>query len=371
MKVKNTGDTKYNPGDGNYKVEVRFITTLRDQDWTLYFDSENAESVKRMLPAKLPPVVPSGSYDTTDITLAGLIIPGAFNGRMEVHFVPKSGDSNLDNNTKTNSLIVNGLVTVSCGATLFDIVSKFLLGSAEKAGYIGMEAATATDIVLDTIFDVVPCVLNQFDRECIANALDKLLSLISPDKVFDAIAAIIEKLFSIIPDALGCTLDIERALLDVVGRLSGRGISANAVVVESPIYVLVSNSRGQRAGFLDDGTPVLEIADARIVRQGERKFLIYSGIDTTQVRVKGIDTGIFSLLFTISRGNTATEVEYINVPTTAMTVGMIDTRNDQYTMSIDQNGDGVIDATRAPDNVKIIDSQQKLYLPLMIRQTPQ
>lgn len=368
IKVKNTGDTRYNPGDGNYKVEVRFVTDLGDKDWTIELDSENTENAKRLSPTRLSALGPSGGSDTMDITIAGLILSGGFNGRMEVRLIPKSGDSNLDNNTRSSSLVVNGLLSVSCGALLFDVVIWYLLEPAKKAGYLRKAADEVTEVVLDTTSEIVPCVLNGFNRGCIANALNRLLSLVKSDNIFDVIDAIIRELLdaTTVEHALGCTLDCIRAVFDAVGRLSGRGISANAVMVNSPVYVLVSNSRGQRAGFLDDGTPILEIADARIGSQGERKFLLYSGADTTQVRVKGIDTGTFSLLFVISRGDTALEVEYLNVPTTATMVGTIDTTNNQYVMSIDQNGDGNTDTTKAPDNVTIIKSET-IYLPAIVK----
>ena len=57
--------------------------------------------------------------------------------------------------------------------------------------------------------------------------------------------------------------------------------NVNDVIVQSPVYPLVTNEVGQRVGFLVGGQMVEEIPGSRAVVLGEERFTLYPGNDET------------------------------------------------------------------------------------------
>jgi PKD repeat protein len=365
--VMNTGSGRYDPGDGNYKVEVTLVSNLGNQ-WSLFFNSEDPSSISRLSPGKLRTL--DARSGTMEVTISNLVFPSSItNGAVEVHLIPKNNDTNLDNNRHTSTLNITGwpiFGAIQCIGTCSFAIDGGVLAGAKNGWIKTVTKEYITSEVIDNTKDVYICANNNDWQDCAKRKWRSVLDLVPPEKVPDVVAEIIKMVFGFVEDIIGCTLEVTRFLFEYVGSLSPRGVELNAVAGESPIYILVSNSKGQRLGFLDDGTPIQEIAGAQIIQHGSLKFLLYPGTDTAQVSVKGIGSGTFDLLFTLSKGSTATKVEYLNVPTSSTMVGKVDANNEQYLMFIDQNGDGTIDSTRTPDDVTTI-RPQRLYLPLIGR----
>jgi hypothetical protein len=140
----------------------------------------------------------------------------------------------------------------------------------------------------------------------------------------------------------------------IVNEWLRNGIWINAVSAQSPVYVLVTNNQGQRAGFLDDGTIVQEIPDARAVENQGGKVVIYPGTNTQTVRIKATDHGTMRLRLALARDDgAAVSAMYQDVPLFPNTTGMVDVRDTTYTLSLDDNGDGVPDRRKPPDELTI------------------
>jgi hypothetical protein len=128
-----------------------------------------------------------------------------------------------------------------------------------------------------------------------------------------------------------------------------RNVEVNAVVAQSPVYVRVVDSGGRRAGFLDDGSVVTEIPDAEVFEVDGDKALLYPGADTASVELSGTDTGTFSLVVSLSRpGAEVHTVTYSNISVTSDTTGEIDVASGQYTLALDDDGDGTTDRNIQP-----------------------
>jgi len=366
MTINNAGVRHYDPGDGHYKVEVKFIRELGDYI-TFFFDSENPSSAQRLSPARLSPIDAGNSIT---IIISNLTFPtGVTNGSAEVYFIPKYNDSNLNNNRHLDPLNIAGppvLGLWQCIGALTFVVDGGVMRYAQQ-GFAKKAIEDATDDIIETTGEVGILCLSNGDLKCVADKLGSIISLLRPEKVLDLIAFVIETVFGFVKDIAGCLLEVLRIMLDIVGRLSPQGVNANAVASASPVYIMVANSLGQRLGFLDNGTIVQEIEGAQIVSRDGLKFLLYPGSNTANVRIKGITAGTFDLLFTLSKGNTAVEVEYLGVATNSSMVGTVDPGDGRYMMAIDLNGDGIIDLTRAPDRIKIIGPQYQLYLPVLLK----
>ena len=155
--------------------------------------------------------------------------------------------------------------------------------------------------------------------------------------------------------------------MDLIASFIKGGVHLNVAIMESPAYVLVTDSSGQRAGFLDDGTIVQEIEETQVLSRDSMKFVFYPGSDTDTVRVKGTTAGTFNLSLALSRGGGYTaKVEYLDVPVTSDTVGTVDAQDEDYIMDVDENGDGVVDSTRPPDSIIIV-NPYTVYIPLIMK----
>jgi len=142
----------------------------------------------------------------------------------------------------------------------------------------------------------------------------------------------------------------------------------NALIVHSPVYLYVVDGKGRRAGFLDNGTPILEIPDSEVVEHNGTKVILYPGTDTASVRLTGTENGTFDLIMSISvPGSEVHTVIYDDVPVVTNTAGEIDASHGQYTLMLDDNGDGEIDRNVNPTE-EIWTYIWSVYLPVIIHQ---
>jgi len=146
-----------------------------------------------------------------------------------------------------------------------------------------------------------------------------------------------------------------------------RGEPVNAVVARSPVYICAVDGSGRRAGFLEDGTVVAEIPDAEIAENNGTKVVLYPGTDTANVEIKGVETGTFDLIVSLSRQDAEVHtVIYESVSVTANTKGEIDVVSGQYTLALDDDGDGTTDRTIQPTE-EIRTHIKWLYLPAVMK----
>jgi len=363
-------NTRYDPGNGHYKAKVTIRPPFED-GWTLSFNSRDGDSARHLQPPTLPVIKPLG---TVQIRISDLSFPLGFNsGAVDVEVTPENNDTTPDNNRATGPLSISG-IPIGFEQCVLGLVKHYvgrLLGLGEL-GKVPTEIITKiADQAIDLARDLdIECQSRDgYDRGCIVDKLASITKLanLTVGELFDLISAAVQLLAPPIKEVAGCLLWILQSILDLVAKLNTLGVTVNAVASESPVYILATNSLGQRIGFFDNGSSVQELEDGRIINQDGMKILLYPGTDTANVRVKGASTGIFDLRLVLSKGgSTAVKVEYLGVPTNSRMVGTVDARDERYVMAIDENGDGIIDSTRLPDNITVF-KPYIIYLPLIVK----
>lgn len=362
LTVQNNGNSRFDPMDHNYKVKVlieeTFIAT--SFKYPLLFDTNDSYGVTHLNPSQLPEMPPKS---TKSITVSNLRLPRTLLGRLEVTLVPAEGDSNPQNNSKEafdfwvpphpdyNDCLMVFMKTV---------IGRIGNAIDAAAPGFGTLLSKTTKVTINYEQTIWKC---EGDRNCRKAALAQYLKQVSnivPGPGTNLIDWIILQLKNAAEDFVQiaeCAAYIGKNLLgdltDLLYELMGIGINANGVMIGSPAYIIVENSSGQRAGFLDDGSVVQEIQGAQIVRTDELKIVLYPGTDTQTIRVRGTGVGEIDLLFAFMNGDIAIKAQYLNVPTNPSMVGTIDTDDSSYVMQIDENGDGSIDATKAPDSLTV------------------
>lgn len=190
------------------------------------------------------------------------------------------------------------------------------------------------------------------------------VQFLSPIK---AIIAILKDIISTLQSLVDCVkflFDYVSAFI-VEARLRGQPV--NAVIAHSPIYLRVVDETGRRAGFLDDGSPILEIPDAEVAERNGAKIILYPGTNTQSVELIGTGSGTFDLIVIISvSGNQVHSINYQDVSIIADATGKIDVASGQYTLVMDDNGDGTTDREIQPDE-EIRKQIYQVYLPIITK----
>jgi len=129
-------------------------------------------------------------------------------------------------------------------------------------------------------------------------------------------------------------------------------LNVNGVAAESPVYPLVINEAGQRAGFLENGQIVEEIPGSKVVVIGEQKFILYPGNGSSQLSIAGYAEGKMNLYATYTQEpGQGISVRYHEVTITPGMKATLDSSDLHYMLKIDTNGDGSIDQTLPPNEV--------------------
>jgi hypothetical protein len=129
-----------------------------------------------------------------------------------------------------------------------------------------------------------------------------------------------------------------------------------------PADMLISNSAGQRLGFVN-GEFIQEIPSAFVQDCDEEEFYIIQGIDQYLVEVTGTGEGTFDLVCVTSLWNTTRTMKYEDVPATASTRAVLDLGSD-LSLNVDTDLDGITDFTVLPSSVDL--SSQSPINPLQV-----
>ncbi len=123
------------------------------------------------------------------------------------------------------------------------------------------------------------------------------------------------------------------------------------IALTCPADMLVTNSAGQRLGYAN-GEFVQEIPHSYVHDLDEEEFYLITGIDYYTVEIFGTGEGFFDLVYAVNVWNTAKTLKYRDVPVTAATKAVLNVSSD-LSLSVDTNGDGIIDFTVNPDSVEL------------------
>ncbi len=182
------------------------------------------------------------------------------------------------------------------------------------------------------------------------------------------------------PDPIKITIEREFDVIDCLNeytlqilRLIAQGVfdpakwASQFVTTGSPVYPLVTNSQGQRAGFLANGEITEEIPGSHVVAIGEKRIVIYPGLDAVQVQVVGYAKGSMTLAtgFVHSDG-TGTLVTHENAPVSQGMLATLNSIDTTFMLAYDFEADGHIDVYREPDRIETVLPFVHIYLPLIM-----
>ncbi|MBP7805107.1 MAG: hypothetical protein KA052_02740 [Candidatus Pacebacteria bacterium] len=143
------------------------------------------------------------------------------------------------------------------------------------------------------------------------------------------------------------------------------------IAMHSPVDINLFDEDGNHTGpianpisgsdlkYVEEGVP-----GSTYVAYGEDKYITVSGDTSYRLELDGTDTGVFTLQITDGRGPEPVITTFADVPVTEALKGqmVLDTTTQaEPIVAIDENGDGTIDTTLAPNNV----IEQKMYFELL------
>jgi hypothetical protein len=132
-------------------------------------------------------------------------------------------------------------------------------------------------------------------------------------------------------------------------------LPVNGIITESPVYPLVTNAQGQRAGFLENGQIVREISGSQVLLVDEERFILFPGETDATVQVAGYADGKMNLHTTISQGaGEALAALYSDVPVTQGMIGMVNSTSPNHALEIDEDGNLQPDHTVSPDELLLV-----------------
>jgi hypothetical protein len=384
LHVSNKGETPYKPGSGHYIVKVivnERLGVIPGKYWSFVFDSKRAYESKYMTPARLPEVGPGQSLEIRlkDLHLPRIIWPS----ELKVTLIPENEDINPLNDTFVDTEF--GVDPDPSAKDCIWVTAKMFIMVMFSTARKVTESLTDTKIRESIVEDFTLSFLKYsraidecHEYHCVKNATkdllkdfkDMIFKYITPSPMkwlTNLLTGFLEELTQTALDLGECFLYIWNLITDLISSLTAEGIPLNAVFVASPANVLIMNSSGQRVGFLDDGTIVQEIEGAQVLNQNGMKFVFYPGSDTELIRVRGTAMGTFDLNLILSVGEGCiAKVEYLDIPVSTDTVGIVSAQDKNYIMYIDNNGDNVIDFTQSPDKLSIIRSYI-VHLPIILK----
>ncbi len=313
-----------------------------------------------------------GNNETADLDIDPFLFSTSDVDQIQVCLKFDDPEHDLSNNCRTESITVTAPAEPwrACMGMLLGVVDAVL--ESMPAGQVWEGTKQISRIFATQVPNmIVAC--TDVDAECMRAVvfflvdsgitLARLLSEASVLKVLAVGRAVVQQFW----DSFECGEYLFSVLRMWVENASHRNVDVNAVAVLSPAYVRVVDSSGRRAGFLDDGAPVGEIPNAEAFALDSAKFVLYSGEDTASIELTGTGTGTFDLIVSLSQP--ASEVHtatYLDVPITPATKGTIDAAGGNYTLALDDDGDGIPDRNIEPTEVFRADFA-RVHLPATMR----
>ena len=167
----------------------------------------------------------------------------------------------------------------------------------------------------------------------------------TPAKLIGLLADLTNGMRGQVPD---CTSWVDY-INAIVREFIRNKVAVNAISVQSPANILVTSRSGQRAGFLDDGSPVQEMPDSRTLAVGEGKVVLFPADEAVTVRVKGTADGTMRLNLELTGPDgSLMAAAYPDIPMSAKSTGTIDTADSSLLLQLDDDADGAADRVVHP-----------------------
>jgi hypothetical protein len=295
--------------------------------------------------------------DTMSIRVSGLRFPIIFSGFIQVTVWHKKGDVEVTPSVAKPFQVSSSdrieAAGTHCWLAGFMLAQAFAVGT--EASLEATDRMILTNENIKRLEDLDRCGGNKvcqdslMDRHVEENATHWVEKLSQLNSITE-FAIRMKKLAEGGINAAKCYLSLRDIVTSFVKKLNIRGKIANLAFTESPVYPLVVNFAGQRAGFLENGQAVTEIPGSEVFAIEDHRFVVFEGQGAVQLKVTGYAAGTMNLKAVLATGNSsAVSLEYNNVPVSAGMVATVGSSDPQATLNIDINRDGRPDQTKAPN----------------------
>ena len=304
----------------------------------------NGNTVERHSFAKgdasfISPVIENGqvNFEKWLLTVKVRFRTAVSNGKVIVSIQPDGQQSVLKGE---GALIVN--VGIS-GLTCTSVVVNKLVGP--------FSSETQKDL-LDTIsaeLQALGC--KDGDFACAAPPLVKGLVKVLGRLILGSIRKIIMGIWGVFDtDALQVCSDPVNWMWQLVREFNRQGVPISVSGSHSPVLILVTNSAGQRAGFVSDDEIVTELPDSRVIEWEGDRYVIYPADSSVIISLKGTGNGTASL--TLIDSYSRSEASFSDIPVSDGSNFQLDLSNQRFELLIDSNGDGNFDGVQLPKSVE-------------------
>jgi WD40 repeat protein len=335
-------------GRGAYTVRLTIEQDIFSKPFEYLFSSDSSVGGDAISPRTLQ----DGAFN---ISIARLVIPSTIRGRINATVV-----STADNNVRA-SRSLDFQVPVSSESWRHCIVP--LIGAVSQVFDVPLagEAGLAVTAAMWKAYDRTNvCGGNQV---CLANEMLNMVDELDKAK-WDTMANQVARIHPALRAAYLIKYAAENAtdiikcgqwITDLTVELAKQGIKRGKqffeLITGSPVYPLVINRSGQRAGFLPNGQVVVEISGAQVYAIGDKRHVIYPGEDALEVHIAGYAQGTMSV-HTLSAQSGGVIAEYRNVEVSPGMQATINVAEDSPAMKVDTNGDGQPEKTLSPNSLE-------------------
>jgi len=301
-------------------------------------ESANGEVLERYSFAKgdssfITPVVEGGriNFEKWRLTVKVWFATAVSNGRVIVSLRPNiqqqseiRGEGRLTVNPGLSGLSCTSVIVNKLVGPFSPPIRKDLLDAITA----GLQAARCKD----------------GDVACAAPPLVKAFVKILGRNILGEIGNIIAGIWGVFDtDALQACRGTGNWMWQLLREFNKQGVPISVSSVHSPMTILVTNSAGQRAGFVSDDEIVTEIPDSRVIEWKGDKYVIYPA--DPNVTITLLATGDGSVGISLIEGQSGREVNYSNISVSDGDKAWIDLNDAQTQLLVDTNDDGNPDET--------------------------
>ena len=263
--------------------------------------------------------------------------------------------------------VSNGKVIVSIQP---DGQQSVLRGEGALTVNVGISGLTCTSVVVNKLvgpfsseaqqdlLNAISAELQAFgckdgDFVCAAPPLVKGFVKVLGRAILDQIGKIIIGIWGLFDtDALQVCKDPVGWMWQFVREFNRQGVSISVSGSHSPVLILVTNSAGQRAGFVSEDEIVTELPNSQVVEWEGDKYVIYPADNNITISLRGTGNGTASL--SLIDGQSGREVSYSSISVSDGTNAQLDLSDQQFRLVVDNNGDGNIDEVHTPESVEVL-----------------
>lgn len=295
-------------------------------------ENENGEVIERHSFAKgdssfISPIVEGGqvNFDKWLLTVKVRFGTAVSNGRVIVSVQPDIQQSELRGEGLLN--ISPGLSGLTCTSV---IVNKLVGPFSSDVGKDLLDAITAE-------LQAIRC--GDGDVTCAVPPMVKGFVKILGRAILGSIGKIITGIWGVFDtDALQVCGNPVNWMWQLVREFNRQGVPISVSGVHSPMTILVTNSAGQRAGFVSYDEVVTEIADSRVIEWEGDKYVICLASPDITISLQAIGNGTVSV--SLIDGQSGQEITYSNISVSDGDKAQIDLSDPQNQLVIDTNDDG-------------------------------